>query len=54
MVIAVAALSALLFWLEFRYALRISVAAAGAVAAYAIYLRTGRRPGPMDEKETIS
>ena len=53
-VVAVAALSALLFWLEFRYALRISVAAAGAVAAYAIYLRAGRRPGPMDEKETIS
>ncbi len=53
-VIAVAALSALLFWLEFRYALRISIAAAGAVAAYAFYLRAGRRPGPVDEKETIS
>ncbi len=53
-VIAVAALSALLFWLEFRYALRISIAAAVAVAAYAFYLRAGRRPGPMDEKETIS
>ncbi len=50
---AVAALSALLFWLEFRYALRISVAAAAAVAAYAFYLRAGSRPGPMDEKETI-
>ncbi len=33
------ALSALLFWLEFRYALRISIAAALAVAAYAYYLR---------------
>ncbi len=44
-VIAVAALSALLFWLEFRYALRISVAAAVAVAAYAYYLRAGRAAG---------
>ena len=52
-VAAVVALSALLFWLEFRYALRISIAAA-AVAAYAYYLRAGRRPGPVDEKETIS
>ncbi len=33
------ALSALLFWLEFRYALRISIAAALAVSAYAYYLR---------------
>ncbi len=38
-VVAVVALSALLFWLEFRYALRISIAAAIAVAAYAYYLR---------------
>ncbi len=38
-VAAVVALSALLFWLEFRYALRIAVAAATAVAAYAYYLR---------------
>ena len=53
-VIAVAALSALLFWLEFRYALRISVAAAVAVAAYAYYLRAGRGGGPTDERETIS
>ncbi len=53
-IIAVAALSTLLFWLEFRYALRISIAAAVAVAAYAYYLRAGRRPGPIDEKETIS
>ena len=52
-VIAVAALTALLFWLQFRYALRISIAAAAAVAAYAFYLFSGRRPGPMDEKETI-
>jgi len=38
-IIAVVALSALLFWLEFRFALRISIAAAIAVAAYAYYLR---------------
>ncbi len=38
-VVLVVALSALLFWLEFRYALRISIAAALAVAAYAYYLR---------------
>ena len=36
---AVVVLSALLFWLEFRFALRISIAAAIAVAAYAYYLR---------------
>lgn len=34
-------LSALLFWLEFRFALRISVAAALAVAGYALWLRKG-------------
>jgi len=39
----VVALSALLFWLEFRFALRISVAAALAVAGYALWLR---RAGP--------
>jgi hypothetical protein len=45
-VAAVVALSALLFWLEFGFALRISFAAA-AVAAYAYYLRTSsaRRAG---------
>ncbi len=53
-IIAVAALSALLFWLEFRYALRISFAAAIAVAAYAYYLRAGRGEGPIGEKESIS
>jgi len=31
--------SALLFWLEFRYALRISITVAVMVAAYAFYLR---------------
>jgi len=38
-VAAVLALSALLFWLEFRYALRVSIAATAVVAAYAYYLR---------------
>lgn len=35
----VVGLSALLIWLEFRFALRISVAAALAVAGYALWLR---------------
>ena len=38
-VAVVIALSALLIWLEFRYALRVSVAAALAVALYALWLR---------------
>ena len=33
-------LSALIIWLEFRYALRISIAAAAVVALYAVYLRS--------------
>ncbi len=56
-VVAVVALSALLFWLEFRYALRISIAAAAAVAGYAYYLRACvRRQGNQiaDTKETIT
>lgn len=56
-VVAVVALSALLFWLEFRYALRISVAAAIAVAAYAYYLRAcvRRQDSQLaDTKETTS
>ena len=52
--VAVVALSALLFWLEFKFALRISIAAAIAVAAYAYYLRAGRRGELTDKKETIS
>jgi len=36
---AVIGLTALLFWLEFRYALRISIAAMLAVAVYALWLR---------------
>ncbi len=39
-VVVVVTLSALLFWLEFRYALRISIAATLTVAAYAYYLRS--------------
>lgn len=41
--VAVVALSALLFWLEFRFALRISIAATAAVAAYAYYLHRCER-----------
>lgn len=54
-VLAVVALSALLFWLEFRFALPISVAAAIAVAAYGYYLRaraTRESEQPIDAKET--
>ena len=53
----VAVFSAALMWLEFRYALRISMAAAVAVAAYAYYLRAcvRRREGRISAtKETIS
>ncbi len=54
---AVAAFSAALFWLEFRYALRISIATAVAVAGYGYYLRACvRRQGNQiaDTKETIT
>ncbi len=56
-VATVAAFSALLIWLEFRYALRISITAAIAVAAYAYYLRAcvRRQNSQLDDtKETIS
>ncbi len=52
-VVAVVAISALLFWLEFRYALRISIAAALAVAAYAAYLRR-QNSQSADTTETLS
>ena len=39
LIVLAVVLSALLFWLEFRFALRISVAAALAVAGYALWLR---------------
>ncbi|MCH8176923.1 MAG: mercury resistance system transport protein MerF [Proteobacteria bacterium] len=38
-IVLVIFVSALLFWLEFRYALRISIAVAALVATYAFYLR---------------
>ena len=38
LIFAVVGLLALLFWLEFRFAIRISIAAVVAVAAYAFYL----------------
>ena len=41
-VIIAVGLSALLFWLEFKYATRISFATAVSVAIYAFYLRGGR------------
>tara|TARA_R110000868_G_scaffold189300_1_gene432212 strand:+ start:12058 stop:12450 length:393 start_codon:yes stop_codon:yes gene_type:complete len=52
-VIAVVALSALMFWLEFRYALRISIAAMAVVAAYGFYLRktSARAGGDTEPKE---
>lgn len=48
-IVAVALLSGLLFWLEFRFALRISVAAALAVVLYAAWLRRAGAavPAPM-------
>jgi hypothetical protein len=42
--VAVVVLSAILFWLEFRFALRLSIATAAAVAAYAYYLRRAGAP----------
>jgi len=36
--------SGLLIWLEFRYALRISLAAVALVAVYGYYLRTAKTP----------
>jgi len=51
-VVAAIALSALLFWLDFRYALRISIGAAVAVAAYAYYLRACERHEQCRSTET--
>ncbi len=56
-ILATVALSAVLFWLQFRYALRISVGAALAVAGYWFWLERARTragapnsaPGPVDE-----
>ena len=49
-IVAVAALSALLFWLEFRYALRISIAAALAVVGYALWLRRAGGPEELENE----
>lgn len=48
-VILVVALSALIIWLEFRFALRISITSVAVVAVYAYYLRRQRRPQPDAE-----
>jgi len=47
-VIIVVALTALLFWLEFRLALRVSGAAALAVVAYGAWLRRTGVPEPTE------
>lgn len=53
--VLVVALSALMFWLEFRYALRISIGAMLIVAVYGIYLhKTSSRSGrDIESKEQI-
>tara|TARA_R110000868_G_scaffold198069_1_gene444328 strand:+ start:6903 stop:7295 length:393 start_codon:yes stop_codon:yes gene_type:complete len=53
--VAVIALSALIIWLEFRYALRISLIAAAAVVGYGLYLRrfsSGAKPEPTVEERS--
>ena len=52
---AVIGFSALIIWLEFRYALRISLAATAIVAGYAFYLRktTARPDGDTNSEEPI-
>ncbi|MCH8104288.1 MAG: mercury resistance system transport protein MerF [Proteobacteria bacterium] len=46
-IVLVVMLSALLLWLEFKYALRISIAAVAVVAAYGFYLRkSANTPAP--------
>jgi mercuric ion transport protein len=55
--VVVVGFTGLLFWLEFRYALRISIAAALVTAAYAYYLRACARREDCETagaKETIS
>ncbi len=50
-IILVVILSGLLLWLEFRYALRISIAAAALVAVYGFYLRRlANRPVAQDRQ----
>jgi len=48
-VVVVIALSALIIWLEFRYAIRLTIAAVAAVALYGAYLRAAsRRASPAE------
>lgn len=49
-IFAVVALSVLLFWLEFRFALRLSVAAALAVAGYGLWLRRAGGPAKVESE----
>lgn len=49
-IVGVIALSALLFWLEFRFALRLSVGAVLAVLLYAVWLRRMAAGGPAPLK----
>ena len=49
--IAVIAFSALLFWLEFRYALRISLVAAALVGGYGLYLQRYTDAPPSEAAE---
>ncbi|WP_240611499.1 mercury resistance system transport protein MerF [Roseovarius nitratireducens] len=52
LIVLAVTLSALLLWLEFRFALRISVAAALAVAGYALWLRkSGRVAAELTDSE---
>ncbi|WP_288901588.1 mercury resistance system transport protein MerF [uncultured Sneathiella sp.] len=53
LIFAVVGLLALLFWLEFRFAIRISIAAVVAVAAYAFYLYR-RKPAAEPSTNTPS
>ncbi len=50
--VAVGGFSALIVWLEFNYALRLSFAAAAALAAYGYYLHRKRGGTPASPAET--
>ncbi|NOX41378.1 MAG: mercury resistance system transport protein MerF [Alphaproteobacteria bacterium] len=51
-VVATVVLSVLLIWLEFRFALRISVAAALSVALYAVWLKRAHPTSPATTKSS--
>ena len=53
-IVAVVVLSGLLFWLEFRFALRLSVAAALAVVLYAAWLRHSGATVPAPVKSDLN